>query len=249
MTRFKIHIQYDGTSFHGWQTQKNAKTIQGEFEKVLIKFSHGIKINVIGSGRTDSGVHALDQVAHFDLNTQMKPKELLSALNGQLPPDIRITNCDTVSDNFHARYSAIKRFYLYQCRTNDYLMDRFSVWQTGPLDLKILNKVSTLLLGTHDFTSFSKFNPDIENRLCNIYLSEWTKSGSIVNYRVVANRFLHHMVRYLVGTMIEVEKGKITFPEFIELLHNPREDVHVHKAPAQGLFLEKIEYNETNIYD
>jgi len=248
LPRFKIHIQYDGTSFHGWQIQKNNRTIQGELETVLIKLNNGNKINVIGSGRTDSGVHALDQVAHFDWETNMESCEIVSAMNGNLPPAIRVKTCQLVPNVFHARFSAVQRQYLYLCRTDDYIMDRHTVWNTGPLDIEVLNSMSKTLIGEHDFTSFSKYNPEVENRVCIIYLSEWTEAESIVNYRVAANRFLHHMVRYLAGTMIQAANGKLTMTDFQNLLNQPEKDVQVYRAPARGLFLEYIDYNGADTF-
>ncbi|MFQ6676732.1 MAG: tRNA pseudouridine(38-40) synthase TruA [Fidelibacterota bacterium] len=248
MPRFKIHIQYDGTDFHGWQIQRNNRTIQGELEKVLSKLNNSKKINLIGSGRTDSGVHALDQVAHFDWDTKMETSKIVSALNGNLPLEIRVKTCHIVPNEFHARFSAVQRQYLYQCRTDDFIMDRHYVWRTGRLDIDALNSISKSIIGENDFTSFSKYNAEVENRVSVIYLSEWTEAGSIVNYRVAANRFLHHMVRYLVGTMVQVAKGKLTMTKFQNLLNEPKEDVLVYRAPAQGLFLEYIDYDGADTF-
>lgn len=228
--------------------QKKDRTIQGKLEQVLAKLNKSEKISVIGSGRTDSGVHALDQVAHFDFNTEMDTYGITSAINGNLPQEIWVKKCAVVPDDFHARFSAVKRQYLYQCRTDGFIMDRHFVWQTGLLDVEALNNVSKFLLGEHDFTSFSKYNSEMENRVCKIYLSEWTQTGNIVNYRVAANRFLHHMVRYFVGTMVEVSNGKMTMTEFKDLLNNPRKDVKVYRAPAQGLFLENIDYDGADTF-
>ena len=243
MPRFKIQIQYDGSAYHGWQVQKSDRSIQEEIENALSILTKGEKINVIGSGRTDSGVHALRQIAHFDWETDMATCDIIPALNGNLPEDIRINDCAVVSGDFHARFSAVKRQYVYHCRTDEYILDRNIIWQTGPLDLNRLNELADKIVGEHNFTSFSKFNPEIENRVCNIYLSEWSNESGIVNYRVAANRFLHHMVRYLVGTMVEVTRKKMTKLEFEEILNNPQKNVQIYKAPAQGLFLEKVEYN------
>lgn len=248
MPRFKIQIQYDGSAYHGWQKQKSDRSIQETLEGVLTTLSKGKKINIFGSGRTDSGVHALEQVAHFDWDTVMATCDIIPAMNGNLPEDIRIHKCEVVPEDFHARFSAVKRHYIYYCRTNQYLIDRNSVWQTGSLDLNQLNALAKTLLGEHDFTSFSKYNPEVENRICTIYLSEWSINGGIVNYRVVANRFLHHMVRYLVGTMVNVTKNKMTNSVFETLLNNAQEDVQVFRAPAQGLFLEKVEYDRADIF-
>ncbi|MDP5957559.1 MAG: tRNA pseudouridine(38-40) synthase TruA [Candidatus Marinimicrobia bacterium] len=243
MPRFKIQLQYDGSAYHGWQVQKSDRSVQGELEGTLSILSKGEKINVIGSGRTDSGVHALRQIAHFDWDTDMATCDIMPAMNGNLPNDIRIQECSVVPDDFHARFSAVKRQYVYRCRTDDYIMDRNKVWETGELDLNQLNELAQLIMGEHDFTSFSKFNPEVENRVSTIALSEWSNEGGIVNYRVAANRFLHHMVRYLVGTMVNVTQNKMSNSEFKTLLKNPQEDVQVYRAPAQGLFLEKVEYD------
>ncbi len=243
MPRFKINIQYDGSAYHGWQVQKSDRSIQGELESVLSTLSKGEKINVIGSGRTDSGVHALQQEAHFDWNTDMATCDITPALNGNLPEDIRVQVCTVVPGDFHARFSAVKRHYVYYCRTDDYIMDRNKVWKTGELDVEQLNELAQLILGEHDFTSFSKFNPEVENRVSTISLSKWSNENGIVNYSIAANRFLHHMVRYLVGTMVEVTRNKMTRIEFEELLSEPRENVQIFRAPAQGLFLKKVEYD------
>jgi len=243
LPRFKIQLQYDGSAYHGWQVQKSDRSVQGELEGTLSILSKGEKINVIGSGRTDSGVHALRQIAHFDWDTDMATCDIMPALNGNLPNDIRIQECSVVPGDFHARFSAVKRQYVYRCRTDDYIMDRNKVWETGELDLNQLNELAQLIMGEHDFTSFSKFNPEVENRVSTIALSEWSNGGGIVNYRVAANRFLHHMVRYLVGTMVNVTQNKMSNSEFETLLKNPQEDVQVYRAPAQGLFLEKVEYD------
>lgn len=248
MPRFKITIQYDGSAYCGWQVQNNGNSIQAELEKVLFKLSKGAKINVIGAGRTDSGVHAIEQVAHFDWNTQISNSEIVSAFNGNLPVDIRVNTCAIVSFDFHARYSAIKRQYLYKCKKNPHVFERNYIWNTSELEIQQLNDLAELLLGVHDFTSFSKANPEIENKICRVFLSEWSIDGSILNYRVAANRFLHHMVRFLVGTMVEVTRGNMTHKEFISLINEPREKVKIYRAPAHGLYLEKVEYNGADNY-
>lgn len=248
MPRFKIEIQYDGSAYHGWQVQKSDCSVQRELENALTTLNKGQQINVIGSGRTDRGVHALAQIAHFDWDTDMATCDMEPALNGNLPGDIKVKSCAVVPNDFHARFSAVKRHYIYHCRTNDYIMDRNAVWRTGQLDEAKLNDMAHRILGEHDFTSFSKHTADIENRVCSIYLSEWSNKGDIVNYRVAANRFLHHMVRYLVGTMVEVTRNKMTILEFEDLLNNPRKNVQIFRAPAQGLFLEKVEYDGADIF-
>ena len=241
--RYKIVVHYDGTNYHGWQIQKNHKTIQGELEKALSDLTSQ-NISICGSGRTDSGVHALAQVAHFDLLKKINPELIINALNARINKDIRVLNCEIVKNDFHARFSATKRSYVYRLRTNTYILDRHYTHCSVPLDLKLLNKASKLIIGDYDFTSFSKNNPEITNRRCVVYDSIWKDSESLLNYHITGNRFLHHMVRYLVGTMIEIGKKKLSLKKFEELLTIPKEDVQIYKAPPNGLILEKIDYEK-----
>jgi len=242
LQRFKIILQYDGRKFFGWQLQPQARTIQGDLEQALKIINGGNLIRVHGSGRTDTGVHAVGQVAHFDLETKLSPVQLKKAINGNLHQDIEILNCLKIQPEFHARFSASKRNYYYRCRTDKFILDRSFTWNTGPLNLHKLNNAAKILLGKHDFTSFSRVNHDLENSLCNIYESVWNAEGPIVNYRVSANRFLHHMVRYLVGTMVEISRGRLEIYDFENLLNNPAVDANIYKAPASGLVLESVEY-------
>ena len=239
--RYKITIQYDGTRYHGWQIQKNHKTIQGEIEHGLKDFSSK-KISVHGSGRTDSGVHALGQVAHFDLNKKIDPKIIVDALNAKIAKDINIINCEIVDEDFHARFSAKKRHYNYRLRTNSFILDHHFTHQSVSLDINLLNEASRLVVGEHDFTSFSKNNPKINNRKCIVYDSIWKNTDYMLNYYISGNRFLHHMVRYLVGTMIEIGKNKFSLSKFENLLMSPNESVQIFKAPSNGLVLESVEY-------
>ena len=243
MSRFSIIIQYDGTAFFGWQLQKKSRTIQGELEKTLLNINKNFPIRVHGAGRTDTGVHAIGQVAHFDLKTKLNPSELKNALNGNLPKDIRVMDCTIVSDKFPARFSAKKRHYLYRPRNNKYLLDRNYTWSTEKLDLDKLNDVAKIIEGNHDFTSFSRNNKNLEHRRCIIYQSLWKEDSKIVNYHIVGNRFLHHMVRFLVGTMVEVIREKFELEYFKDLIDKPSDDVNIFKAPPQGLVLTKVEYD------
>ena len=242
MSRFKIIIQYDGTDFRGWQLQSKERTVQGEIESALMNLNDSNLIRVHGAGRTDTGVHATGQVAHFDFDTKLDNDDLKNALNGNLPKDIRIMYCEKVSEQFHARFSAKKRHYLYRTRNNKYLLDRNYTWSTEKLDLDKLNEVAKIIKGNHDFTSFSRFNKNLDHRRCIIYESLWKEDSEIVNYHITSNRFLHHMVRYLVGTMVEVIREKFELEYFKELINKPSENVNIFKAPPQGLVLTKVDY-------
>lgn len=247
MPRFKIKIQYNGSGFSGWQTQKNVRTVQENIEHALSVLNGGGEIKVTGAGRTDAGVHAHGQIAHFDFRTDMDSCDLKDALNGNMKEDLRIMECIVVNEKFHARYSALKRAYVYRCRTSDDILDRNIVWMTGPLDINILNKAAEIFKGVHDFTSFSKINPEMENRMCTIFHSEWSEDGAgIVNYTVTANRFLHHMVRYLVGTMVESSRNNFPLEKIRDLLDRPREEVNIFRAPAHGLILKEVLYEDDN---
>ena len=243
MKRYKIIIQYDGSFFSGWQLQSDKRTIQGEVEYALTKINNGTNVRAIGAGRTDSGVHATGQVAHFDIDTNLTSKELLKAINGNINNDIEVKNCIEVSSLFHARFSAIRRHYSYRVSVSDFILDRSFTHHTKKLDLSILNKVAKSINGDKDFTSFSKINKNVLNRRCIIYESLWNSSGEILNYTIVGNRFLHHMVRYLVGTMIEVALGNFDIKIFHKLLSDPIENVNIHKAPSSGLVLTEVEYD------
>ena len=168
MARYKFIIQYDGTGFRGWQLQKNERTVQGELELALSKINKDEKIRIHGAGRTDTGVHATGQTAHFDINIEMRPEKIKDALNGNLPRDIKVMELSKVDENFHARFSANKRHYQYRIRTNGFILDRNFTWHTDPLDINVLNKAANILIGENDFTSFSKNNEKLELSLIHI---------------------------------------------------------------------------------
>lgn len=244
MPRFKLKIQYDGTEFAGWQIQKDKRTVQGILEDSLMRFNEGRQIKVTGAGRTDAGVHAFGQVAHFDLETRLDTCELKKALNAVLPEDIKAMELDAVSARFHARYSAIRRQYNYQIFTGNSILIRNQAWLQKPFDLVMAQAAADKLIGIHDFTSFAKKNPDLDHYVCEIYYSTWIKNDDMVIYSIHGNRFLHHMVRYLTGTMVAIAKGVFSLEEFEKLLNEPSENVCIHKAPSRGLILNKVIYED-----
>jgi len=244
MSRYKIKIQYDGTNYFGWQMQSQQRTIQAEIEKALSPLNNDKRVKVTAAGRTDTGVHALGQAVHFDLNTSLKPIQLLKALNARLPHDIRILEVASKGDEFHARFSAIKRYYRYQCYLGDNLLYRNQSWFINQIDKSKLSIFSQKILGEHDFLSFSKLNKQLDNTKCHIYQTEWIENDNMLIFNVCGNRFLHHMVRYLVGTMIAGAQGKISLDHFEDLLNNPQKNVKIFKAPPEGLILIGIDYDE-----
>ena len=243
MKRYKLLIKYDGEKFYGWQIQKYKRTVQGLIENALsLVFKLKSRVIVHGAGRTDSGVHAYQQVAHFDFLTKLNEKDLKNALNSKLDIDCKIISIKTVDKNFHARFSALKRQYLYQCYIGNSILFRNQSWILNEVKLRCINSLAKEIIGTHDFLSFSKYNPDINNTKCKISESKWIRNNDMVIFSIVSNRFLHHMIRYLVGTMIAVSENRFSKNKFIFLLKNPKKNVRVFKAPPQGLILNKIDY-------
>jgi len=243
MARYKIKIQYDGANYCGWQIQRGKNTIQNVLEDAILPLNGNNRVVVTGAGRTDTGVHALGQVAHFDLDTQLDTNQLRKAINARMPNDIRIMHLEIINDDFHARFSAIKRYYHYQCYLGDNLLFRNQAWLISDVDTELLNNFARLIVGENNFLSFSKIDKTKKNTICNIYQSLWLKKQKMLTFKVCGNRFLHHLVRYLVGTMIAGAQGKISLEKFRNMLKNPQKDAKVYKAPAQGLILYRIDYD------
>ncbi len=242
MSRYKITIQYDGLDFSGFQSQKNLNTIQDKIEYSLSFLNENNLIRLSGASRTDSGVHALGQVAHFDLDTDLSLNAMKRAINARLPVEIRIIDIIEVDDQFHSRFDAIKKEYLYQCCLTDNPLLAKNHFIVKKINFEILKDLEAELLGKHDFLSFSKFDIEKKNTICEIFKSKWTLEDDKLFYIIEGNRFLHHMVRYLVGTMIGCMEGKITKKDFLSLLDNPIKNARLFKAPAHGLILNRIFY-------
>jgi tRNA pseudouridine38-40 synthase len=267
---WKLTLAYDGSDFHGWQIQPDRPTIQGELQAALGRIT-GESPRPQGSGRTDAGVHALAQVASFCLAAPIPPENLRRALNRTLPASIRITHAQTVPGSFHARHSARAKTYEYRIFPGGnpspfvarYVYD--CLWK---IDLVILQESARIFLGEHDFLSFATTDPDQaarsdtngtdeENFNCvrtasgtvrTIFSSHWeerqTEAGSLLVYRVRGNGFLHHMVRNLVGTMLEVGRGQTALDELPRILAARSRSLAGPTAPARGLFLDSVEYGD-----
>ena len=243
MNNYKLLISYDGTEYCGWQNQPNMKTIQGEIENALRKIFNNQRISLIGSGRTDSGVHALNQTANFHIKTNMSNVQIKNALNANLDNSIFINSCIAVSDEFHSRFSALKREYVYKATTEYSPFSKNYEWKIKyKLNLERLNYCSQLLIGEHDFSKFCKSTSRKENNNCNIFESKWNMKNEKIAYNIVSNRFLHHMVRLLVGTMVEVGVERMSVSEFECLVNNESCSLNPVKAPANGLFLKNVFY-------
>ncbi len=239
-------IEYDGTNYKGWQTQANASTVQQTVENT-IELMTSQKINLIGSGRTDAGVHASGQVANFRIEEINIPEnKLVKAINSKLPQDIRIKDAKFVDDNFHARFDAIARRYSYTIIHKESVFDRhFSTFYKFPFDKEVLKASGDLFLGKYCFTSFSKNNPDTKNYVCKIEECNWEEHESYLRLRIKADRFVYGMVRSIVGAMLEYSRKKISKEEILFKLNNPNRDKISPLAAPNGLVLEEIYYPES----
>lgn len=242
MSRYKILIEYDGTRYSGWQIQPNANTVEEELENAFSRILQE-DIDIIGQGRTDSGVHAEAQVAHCDINQEIDSGNLLYALLGVLPRDISVWQMEKVSDDFHARFDAKSRQYRYQIVTRPSpILYRFAALERYDLNINAMRACAEMITGTHDFESFSKSDKDQPDAICTVDFSELTRNDHLIMYRIRANRFVRHMVRRLVGTMIQVGKCDRSVGFFRDLLLEPDEEKTSHGASAKGLILEEVEY-------
>jgi tRNA pseudouridine38-40 synthase len=232
--------EYDGTNYSGWQKQNNSNSIQEEIEKA-ISTCLGQKVSIVGSGRTDAGVHALNQVFHFKLEIEPELSALKKSLNGLLPDDISIKSLSLVQDSFHARYSAKRRTYLYVIsRRKNAFFDRY-VWTIfSELDFELLLEIQNLFIGRKDFTSFCKAHQEVENKICDVSYSRWFRKKDFLLYFVSADRFIHGMVRGIVGLSVEYAKRKISFEEVKEIIEGKRRCPLW--APSKGLILYNVEY-------
>jgi tRNA pseudouridine38-40 synthase len=243
--RFRIDLQYDGSAYCGWQRQNRDRSIQAELEEALKPLNHGSPVTVIGAGRTDSGVHARRQTAHFDLETELPATTIKNAMNATLPEDIYIDDCVEVGSDFHARFSAVRRNYHYQIAVRPEVFRRHFVWLINyPFETELLRECAGSVLGEHDFTALCRATAETENKICTVYESGWEWQNDLLIYSVTANRFLHSMVRMLVGSMLEVARGKYPAAAFKNLLGNNSSGMQVYTAPAQGLILWNVKYLE-----
>lgn len=249
---WKLTLAYDGTDYHGWQVQPGRPTIQGELAAALERVT-GERILPQGSGRTDTGVHARAQVASFSMAAPIPPENLLRALNRKLPLAIRVLSAEHAPPGFHARHSARAKTYEYRIHRGEACAPwaaRYAYALGWPLNVEKMQQAAALVIGEHDFTSFAAVDPDrseresssLANNIRTIFLSEWSEDAGLLLYRVRGNGFLHHMVRNLVGTLLDAGRGHIA-PEGVAGILNKRDRAAAGPtAPARGLFLDSVEY-------
>ncbi len=241
--RYFIYLSFDGTRYCGWQIQPDSPSVQETLEKALSLFLRQ-DIHVTGAGRTDTGVHARMMVAHFDIPEPADAGWMTSKLNGILPDDIAVQRIVPVAADAHARFDAVSRTYRYyvSLRKTPFLRD-YSWRLLNRPDFDMMNKAAGLLLSTTDFTSFSKLHTDTKTNDCRVTEAHWSDAGDGTwVFCITADRFLRNMVRAIVGTLMEVGRGKITLDEFACIINAKDRCRAGDSAPAQGLFLENVEY-------
>jgi tRNA pseudouridine38-40 synthase len=243
MARFKIFIEYAGTKYSGWQIQKNARTVQGELTRVIAEVTGQKQFELYGSGRTDAGVHALEQVAHLDIITSIPAETLRRRVNDALPSDIHLLTVELSQRKFHARHDAVSRSYVYQiARRRTAFGKNFVWWVRDDLDVTKMRVTADLFSGMKDFRSFTDDSADEKSTVVAIERIELAEDGDLLLIRVEGSHFLWKMVRRMVGVMVDVGAGGTSVEKAATFL---REDSGIPAkltAPASGLFLERVYY-------
>ncbi len=240
--RYLFEISYLGTSYAGWQSQLNATGIQEIVEKCLSTILRS-KISIVGSGRTDTGVHCRQQFFHADLENAPDLNKLVMQMNSFLPADIAIKSIAEIKPDASARYDAVERAYEYIItRTKDPLLNGLAFHYFKEAHVPTMNKAAALLIGTHDFQAFSKVKTDVNHFICTIKVAEWNQKGDLLVFNIAANRFLRGMVRAVVGTLLDVGSGKISMKEFQDILKSKDRKKAGMNVPSEGLYLVRVKY-------
>ncbi|MBN1415366.1 MAG: tRNA pseudouridine(38-40) synthase TruA [Bacteroidales bacterium] len=245
--RYFIELAFKGTAYHGWQKQPNASTVQDIVNhalSVVLKET----IETVGAGRTDTGVHARYFAAHFesDLYDPVKKHKLLYGINSILPIDIAVNDIYRVTNDAHARFSALSRTYEYRIsRSKDPFETDFSWYYPHNLDIQRMNKAAEVLLKIEDFKSFSKYHSQVKTSICKLSQAAWTENNNTITFTITADRFLRNMVRAIVGTLVEAGRGKISLERLTQIVLAANRKETARSAPAKGLFLTRIMYPST----
>lgn len=243
--RYFIYLSYDGTAYHGWQVQPNAVSVQQKLNECLAKLLRGKNTDVTGAGRTDAGVHAHMMVAHFDIDEELDGAWLTDKLNRILPQDIAVSKVLRVNDQAHARFDAKTRTYHYWIYTKkDPFNRQYATRITFPLDFNKMNEAAAYLLTVSDFTSFSKLHTDVKTNICKVTHAEWTNvEGDVWQFEITADRFLRNMVRAVVGTLIEVGRGRLSLEDFKAVVAQKNRCAAGDSMPGNALSLVDIRYD------
>ncbi len=241
--RYFIKLAYNGTHYHGWQYQPNAASVQETMNKAFSVLLN-TTINLMGAGRTDTGVHAKEMYAHFDFDKSLDTPSLVHKLNSYLPKDIVIYDIIPVHDEAHTRFDATKRTYEYYINTfKDVFSQEQSWYFHQKLDIDMMNEAARTLFNHTDFQCFSKVNTDVNTFDCTIFEAYWKQENGNLIFTISANRFLRNMVRAIVGTLVNIGLHKITLADFTTIIESKNRDKAGFSVPAHGLYLTKIEYD------
>ena len=243
MHKYKITLEYDGTRYHGWQIQKNAKSVQETLIKAAAQFTE-TDVDIQGAGRTDAGVHALAQVAHLETKKAMEPRKIMEGLNDILPAGINIVRVERVSPRFHARHNAQSRSYVYLISKHRTAFGkRYVWWISDHLDCRAMSEAGQIFSGFHDFASFADKRSGKEtSTLVQIDLLELLEANDLIVFRIAGSHFLWKMVRRIVGVLVEVGRGTLLSQDVEGMLHGPSDIPARLTAPPSGLFLEQVLY-------
>jgi tRNA pseudouridine38-40 synthase len=245
MQRYKCIISYDGSGFSGYQVQPNKRTVQSVVETALAKMHKGLEVKVVGSGRTDAGVHAKGQVIHFDSPLTITKEKWVIALNSLLPEDISVQSVEMTSEFFHARYDVIGKEYRYDLlltSLRDPLRWKYTYQYAYTLNLEAMQEASDYFLGTHDFTSFCSAKTEVKDKVRTIQVMDLTLEGKLLTIRIVGDGFLYNMVRIIVGTLLEVGSGDRKPSAIKDILAEKDRSAAGRTVPPQGLYLWQVYY-------
>lgn len=242
--RFFIQLSYNGTNYHGWQYQPNATSVQETLTKALEVVLNDKTIEIMGAGRTDTGVHASQMFAHFDYENPIDAKTIIHKLNSFLPKDIAVSNIIHVHDNAHARFDAKQRTYEYKINlSKNVFIDQLSWYYNKELNVDAMNDAAKLLLKFIDFQCFSKVHTDVNTFNCKITSAFWIIENGQMIFTISADRFLRNMVRSIVGTLVDVGLGKISKTDFQTIIESKDRKKAGFSVPAHGLYLTEIKYD------
>lgn len=248
LRRYRLVLEYDGTNFSGWQKQADARTVQGDVEKSAVRVFGDTVIDLQGCGRTDAGVHALEYTAHLEAASTIPPGQVARLLEESLPKDIAVRSVELVDPRFHARHSCLARSYVYQLRPRKSAFGkRYSWWIHAEPDLVAMRQAGATLVGMHDFAAFAEKQELKKSTRVLVHQVRILTDGEVVRVRVVGSHFLWHMVRRMVGVLVEVGCGRLTIADIGGLLRGPSDLPFNHTAPAAGLFFEKAFYDREEL--
>ncbi len=248
MSRFKLYIEYEGTRYSGWQKQKDVRTIQGILINIAQEIFNDSNIDLQGSGRTDSGVHALRQVAHLDVKTMLAPEIIKLKINDKLPYDINILEIEKINKNFHARHNAVSRSYIYQISKRRTAFGKnFVWWIKDNLNFIKMSEASEEFIGMHDFFSFAEKDQEEKSTKVLIDNVQLKDMDELILIRITGSHFLWKMVRRMVGILAEIGRGKMTTSDLKKFLISKTKETAKYTAPPSGLFLENVYYKGDKI--